>query len=87
MALALPALPDGYFWRLRSDGFGFMKVAIRQKRKHFGSREVEYSLVLEDPPVPSAVDAAGERAMKKWNERQMRVDFLQEFRTLEGDYD
>lgn len=86
MALALPVLPDGYFWRLSSDGFGFMKVAIREKRKWFGSRTIEYSLVLEDPPVPSAVYAAAERALKKWSERQMRFDFLQEFRTLEGDY-
>lgn len=86
MQLTLPPLPEGYFWRLSSDGFGFMKVALRKKRKRFGSREVEYSLVLENPPVSTAVYAAAERALKKWDERQMRVDFLQEFRTLEGDY-
>jgi len=85
MELTLPDLPDGYFWRLSSDGFGFMKVAMRKKRK-FGSRSVEYSLVLEDPPVPSAIYSAAERALKKWNERTMRFDFLNEFRTYEGDY-
>jgi hypothetical protein len=83
--MQLPALPEGYFWRLSSDGFGFMKVAIREKRR-LGSRSVEYSMVLEDPPVESAVLSAAERALKKWNERSMRFDFLQEFRTLEGDY-
>lgn len=85
MGIALPLLPDGYFWRLSSDSFGFMKVAIREKRK-IGSRVVEYSMVLEDPPVPSAVYRAAERALKKWDERSMRFDFIQEFRTYEGDY-
>lgn len=86
MSVALPVLPDGYFWRLSSDSFGFMMVSIRQERKRFGSREIAYSLVLEDAPVSSAVYSAADRALAKWDEQEGRLDFLRAFRKLEGDY-
>jgi hypothetical protein len=84
--MELPALPEGHFWRVESDSMGFMMVTIRKKNKRFGSRFIERSMVLEDPPVPSAIMKAAERALTKYNEREDRYAFLAEFRTYEGDY-
>lgn len=84
--MELPQLPEGYFWRVKSDATGFMMVGIRRKRKWFGSREEELSMVLETPPVPSAILAAAYRALRKFNERAQKEAFLSEFRTYEGDY-
>lgn len=83
--MELPILPEGYFWRVHSDSFGFMMVDIRQKRR-VGSRHIERSMVLEIPPVPSAIMKAAERALEKYNERENKYAFLEEFRTYEGDY-
>jgi len=84
--MELPELSNGFFWRVRSDSFGFMMVEIRRKTR-WGSKEEERGMVLEDPPVPSAIQAAAERALKKFNERGDRASFLAEFRTYEGDYE
>lgn len=84
--LNLPALPEGYFWCVKSDGWGFMEVQIRYKRKLFGSRFVEHSYVTEDPPVDAAIESTARFALRKFNERGDNAAFLAEFRTFEGDY-
>lgn len=82
----LPQLPEGLFWRLRSDGWGFMWVQIRKKRRWFGSREIEYGLVRTNPPVEQEIYDTARRVLKKYNEREQRIAFLNEFREYEGDY-
>lgn len=86
MGIALPVLPEDYFWRLHSDSMGFMMVDIRRKNKRLGSKFVERSMVIEDPPVPSAIFKAAERALDKYNQRHDRQMFIAEFRMYEGDY-
>jgi hypothetical protein len=82
----LPKLPEGYFWRLRSDGWGYMWVEMRKKRKWFGSREIEDGLVLADPPVWSAILKTADHVLNRYNDRDAKARFLAEFRTYEGDY-
>lgn len=82
--MELPPVPEGFFWRVHTE-VGFMMVTLRRK-KGWGSRSVESSVVLENPPVPSAIHAAAERALKKFDEREAKARFLSEFRTYEGDY-
>lgn len=82
----LPQLPEGLFWRLRSDGWGFMVVEIRKDRRWFGSRVLEYSMVLANPPVQEAIRETAEWVLEKYEKRSERVAFLNEFREYEGDY-
>ena len=84
--LTLPKLPDNMFWRLRSDGWGYMWVELRVKRKWFGSREVEQGMVLENPPVDKAIKDTAKWVLKKYEERNDRIAFFNEFREYEGDY-
>lgn len=82
----LPELSKGLFWRLRSDSWGFMWVEIRQKRRWFGSQEIEHGLVRTNPPVEQEIYDTAKWVLKKYNEREQRIAFLNEFREYEGDY-
>lgn len=84
--LTLPRLPDNMFWRLRSDGWGFMRVQLRVKRKWFGSREIEDGMVRTNPPVEKEIKDTAEWVLKKYEERSERIAFFNEFRQYEGDY-
>lgn len=86
MDLTLPALPEGYFWRLRSDSLGYMMVELRKKNKRWGSRLIEDGIVQANPPVPNAIMRAAEWALKKFNAHQDTSAFMAEFRMYEGDY-
>lgn len=83
--MRFPELPEGYFWRVHSDSFGFMMVDLRRKT-WLGSRKEETGYVLEKPPVPSAIEEAARWALRKFNIRDQKRAFLDEFRTFEGDY-
>ena len=82
----LPQLPEGLFWRLRSDGWGFMWVEIRRKRRWFGSREIEYGMVLANPPVDEAIADTAKWVYRKYKQQSAKAAFLDEFRGYEGDY-
>lgn len=84
--LTLPKLPDNMFWRLRSDGWGFMWVQLRVKRKWFGSRELEHGMVRTNPPVEIEIQGTAVWVLQKYQERGERAVFLEEFRKYEGDY-
>jgi hypothetical protein len=45
-----PELPDGWFYRVVPDGFVGLKVEVRERRKRFGSRVVDYAYVRSDEP-------------------------------------
>jgi hypothetical protein len=84
--LTLPELPDNMFWRLRSDGWGYMWVELRVKRRWFGSKQMEHGMVLANPPVDEAIKDATEWVLKRYEKRNESIAFLNEFREHEGDY-
>jgi hypothetical protein len=64
-----PELPDGWFYRVVSDGFVGLKVEVRERRKRFGSRVVDYSYVRSDEPDGlTAIVASCRHAVKKIDE-------------------
>ncbi|WP_346921917.1 hypothetical protein [Glutamicibacter creatinolyticus] len=36
----LPELPEGHFWRLKEGEYCTVRLSIRKKRKHFGSKSI-----------------------------------------------
>lgn len=50
VAAGAPELPEGWFYRVSSDGFVGLKVEVRERRKRFGSRAVDYAYVRSDEP-------------------------------------
>ncbi|GAA0641436.1 hypothetical protein GCM10009548_02040 [Streptomyces malaysiensis subsp. malaysiensis] len=84
-----PELPEGWFYRVREDRFGWPEVEIREHRRRFGSRQHTYALVRLDDyeNVHDAVVAACVTAREK-----LHVDFelREKFRALGsyiGDHD
>jgi hypothetical protein len=83
--MQLPELPDGYFWRLSSDSFGFMTTEIRRKGKLWSVR-VEMGVLSHNPPVEGEIERTARWTFEKFRERAARIDFLNDFRKYQGDY-
>jgi hypothetical protein len=65
VAAGAPELPEGWFYRVGSDGFGGLEVEVRERRKRFGSRQHSRALVREDEPDGlTAVVAACRHAVR-----------------------
>ncbi|MFF9525388.1 hypothetical protein ACF1DV_25915 [Streptomyces achromogenes] len=89
VAAGAPELPEGWFYRVRADRFGWPEVQIREPRKRFGSRGHTYALVRvnEHPDELSAVVAACVKAvarMREDDEHRRRLRAAMEF---VGDHD
>ncbi|KUF18847.1 hypothetical protein [Streptomyces silvensis] len=83
-----PELPEGWFYRVVSDGFFGLKVEVRERRKRFGSRVINYAYVRTDEPDGlTAVVASCRHAVKRideadreWRNRRDAAKYL-------GDHD
>lgn len=93
----LPALPEGHFWRVKQDEYGYLDVQIRRKRKRLWSALVETGAVLHREGfnvkltslhvnVPKAIAKAAERVYVKWMERTEGYRLYEERVALLGDY-
>ncbi|MDX2575917.1 hypothetical protein PV332_10535 [Streptomyces scabiei] len=84
-----PELPEGWFYRIRSDRFGWPEVEIRQPRKRFGSRTVSYALVRTEQHDDgmSAVVAACVKAYIRMEEDDEHFRKQREALAFSGDHD
>jgi hypothetical protein len=83
-----PALPDGWFYRLRESIHVGYKLEIREQRR-FGSRLVAEVHVLEErhDDMTDAVVAACQRAHRTVEERAQQREKYAALSDLVGDHD
>jgi hypothetical protein len=84
-----PVLPDRWFYRIRSDRFGWPEVQIRQPGRWFGSRGISYALVRteEHEDGEAAVIAACVKAWMRLHENEEHHRKQREALTFSGDHD
>jgi hypothetical protein len=89
VAAGAPELPEGYFYRVRNDRFGWPEVQIRKVRKRFGSRGLTYALVRlnEHETVEGAVVAACAKAVQRMDEDAQHWKRQRQASTYLGDHD
>ncbi|MFF6928335.1 hypothetical protein [Streptomyces californicus] len=88
VAAGAPELPSGWFYRVKSDGLGFLEVEIRQHRKRFGSRLLASAYVREDEPNGRrAVGAACRAALRTIHAEGEHARRLRQASLLLGDHD
>ena len=93
----LPTLPEGHFWRVKQDEYGYLDVQIRRKRKRMWSALVEKGAVLTSDSnnvnltdigidVPGYIAVSAGRVYVKWIERTEGYRLYAERKELLGDY-
>ncbi|MFB7479543.1 hypothetical protein ACFUEM_08665 [Streptomyces anulatus] len=88
VAAGAPELPSGWFYRVQSDGMGFLEVEIRQHRKRFGSRLLSSAYVREgEPNGRRAVAAACRAALREIDARGEHARRLRQASLFLGDHD
>lgn len=86
MNFDFPKLPKNFFWRLKSDSWGYIFVEIRVKNRLWGSHRVHYAVVLPHPTLDEAVRRGVRGAMCDFVEHTQKIAALKEFEEIEGDY-
>ncbi|MEU1254808.1 hypothetical protein ABZ445_16160 [Streptomyces chartreusis] len=89
VAAGAPELPEGWFYRITTTGFGYPTVQIRQPGRWFGSREVSYAIVRSEEHENGdvAVIAACVKAWERLKEDEDYARKVREALTLRGDHD
>jgi hypothetical protein len=83
-----PELPEGWFYRVKDDGMGFLEVEVRERRKRFGSRVLSTAIVREDDPNGRrAVVAACHRAVSHLDANREHARRLRQASLFLGDHD
>lgn len=79
---ALPAVPEGYFWRVSRDFLGvFYRVQLRKKNRLFGSHVVEWTAGSIDELNEAEIRYCAEYVLEEWKQGPSPVR-----RDLLGDY-
>ncbi|MFB7919382.1 hypothetical protein [Streptomyces sp. NPDC056061] len=87
VAAGAPELPEGWFYRVKDDGMGYLEVEVRERRKRFGSRLLITALVREDEPNGRrAVAVACCRAVARIDEEREHARRLRQASQLIGDH-
>jgi hypothetical protein len=89
VAAGAPELPEGWFYRVTADRFGWPEAQIRQPGRWFGSRTISYALVRTDrhDEGTTAVVAACIKAYTRLQEDDDHNRKMREALTLRGDHD
>ncbi|MGI5404152.1 hypothetical protein ACQEVG_32820 [Streptomyces sp. CA-135486] len=89
VAAGAPELPEGWFYRVREDRFGWPEVEIREQRKRFGSRQLTYALVRfeEHENGEAAVVAACVKACARLQEDDEHRRKMRGALSFIGDHD
>ncbi|WP_406161023.1 hypothetical protein [Streptomyces canus] len=89
VAAGAPELPEGWFYRVRDDRFGWPEVQIRQPGRWFGSRSVAYAIVRteEHDDGQTAVIAACVKACQRLHENYEHRRKTREALEFHGDHD
>jgi hypothetical protein len=89
VAAGAPELPEGWFYRITTAGFGWPEVEIRQPGRWFGSRKISYALVRpeEHENGHAAVVAACVTAWVRLTEDEEYHGKVRETLALRGDHD
>ncbi|MEU1200142.1 hypothetical protein ABZ446_28505 [Streptomyces sp. NPDC005813] len=88
VAAGAPELPAGWFYRVTSDGFIGLKVEVRERRKRFGSRVIDYAYVRSDEPDGlTAIVASCRHAVKRIDEADEELRNRRDAAQYIGDHD